>query len=138
VGLKVFVTAPNHTAINNCLNAVASKIRDKSKVVKIGEKANNKEVQENPFVARKSRVSYSSYKINANYSQKGIAIGSTAYSLCYPGSKKLDGWLFDVCIIDEAAQLSIPLSIAAMCRTGKYHFCRRPQTTRPNYTQKDG
>jgi superfamily I DNA and/or RNA helicase len=27
-----------------------------------------------------------------------------------------------VCIIDEAAQLSIPLSIAAMCRTGKYIF----------------
>lgn len=121
-GLKVFVTAPTHTAINNCLNAVASKIKDNSKVIKIGEKASNKEVQDNPNVAKKSRVTYSSYINNANYSQKGIAIGSTAYSLCYPGSKKLDGWKFDVCIIDEAAQLSIPLSIAAMCRTGKYIF----------------
>lgn len=121
-GLKVFVTAPTHTAINNCLNAVASKIKDSTKVIKIGEKASNKEVQENPFVAKKSRVTYTSYINNANYSQKGIAIGSTAYSLCYPGSKKLDGWKFDVCIIDEAAQLSIPLSIAAMCRTGKYIF----------------
>ncbi len=137
-GLKVFVTAPNHTAINNCLNAVASKIRDKSKVVKIGEKANNKEVQENPFVARKSRVSYSSYKINANYSQKGIAIGSTAYSLCYPGSKKLDGWLFDVCIIDEAAQLSIPLSVAAMCRTGKYIFVGDHKQLDPIIPKKTG
>jgi DNA replication ATP-dependent helicase Dna2 len=79
-------------------------------------------VQENSFVAKKSRVAYSGYVNNANYSQKGIAIGSTAYSLCYPGSKKLDGWKFDVYIIDEAAQLSIPLSIAAMCRTGKYIF----------------
>jgi hypothetical protein len=121
-GLKVFVTAPTHTAINNCLNAVASKIKDNTKVIKIGEKASNKEVQENPFVAKKSRVTYAGYINNANYSQKGIAIGSTAYSLCYPGSKKLDGWKFDVCIIDEAAQLSIPLSIAAMCRTGKYIF----------------
>lgn len=121
-GLKVFVTAPTHTAINNCLNAVASKIKDNTKVIKIGEKASNKEVQENSFVAKKSRVAYSGYVNNANYSQKGIAIGSTAYSLCYPGSKKLDGWKFDVCIIDEAAQLSIPLSIAAMCRTGKYIF----------------
>lgn len=121
-GLKVFVTAPTHTAINNCLNAVASKIKDNSKVIKIGEKASNKEVQENPYVAKKSRVTYAGYVGNANYSQKGIAIGSTAYSLCYPGSKKLDGWKFDVCIIDEAAQLSIPLSIAAMCRTGKYIF----------------
>lgn len=121
-GLKVFVTAPTHTAINNCLNAVASKIKDNTKVIKIGEKASNKEVQENPYVGKKSRVTYAGYINNANYSQKGIAIGSTAYSLCYPGSKKLDGWKFDVCIIDEAAQLSIPLSIAAMCRTGKYIF----------------
>ena len=121
-GLKVFVTAPTHTAINNCLNAVASKIKDNTKVIKIGEKASNKEVQENSYVAKKSRVTYTGYLNNPNYSQKGIAIGSTAYSLCYPGSKKLDGWKFDVCIIDEAAQLSIPLSIAAMCRTGKYIF----------------
>jgi DNA replication ATP-dependent helicase Dna2 len=121
-GLNVFVTAPTHTAINNCLNAVATKIKDNKKVIKIGEKANNKEVQENPYVAKKSRVTYPSYVNNAIYSQKGIAIGSTAYSLCWPGSKKLDGWEFDVCIIDEAAQLSIPLSIAAMCRTGKYIF----------------
>jgi DNA replication ATP-dependent helicase Dna2 len=119
-GLKVFVTANTHTAINNCLNAVASKIKDNTKVIKIGEKASNKEVQENSNVAKKSRVTYAGYTNNLNYSQKGIAIGSTAYSLCYPGSKKLDGWKFDVCIIDEAAQLSIPLSIAAMCRTGKY------------------
>lgn len=121
-GLKVFVTAPTHTAINNCLNAVASKVKDNSKVIKIGEKASNKEVQENTYIAKKSRVTYASYVNNPNYNQKGIVIGSTAYSLCYPGSKKLDGWKFDVCIIDEAAQLSIPLSIAAMCRTGKYIF----------------
>jgi DNA replication ATP-dependent helicase Dna2 len=121
-GFKVFVTAPTHTAINNCLNTVASKIKDNSKVIKIGEKANNKEVLDNPYIAKKSRVTYASYINNSNYSQNGIAIGSTAYSLCYPGSKKLDGWKFAVCIIDEAAQLSIPLSIAAMCRTGKYIF----------------
>jgi DNA replication ATP-dependent helicase Dna2 len=121
-GLKVFVTAPTHTAINNCLNAVASKIKDNTKVIKIGEKASNKEVQENPYVGKKSRVTYDSYINNTNYSQNGIAIGSTAYSLCWPGSKKLDGWEFDVCIIDEAAQLSIPLSIAAMCRSEKYIF----------------
>lgn len=121
-GLKVFVTAPTHTAINNCLNAIASKINDKTKVIKIGEKASNKEVQENLNIAKKSRLTYTSYLDNADYSQEGIAIGSTAYSLCYPGSKKLDDWHFDVCIIDEASQLSIPLSIAAMSRTEKYIF----------------
>lgn len=121
-GLKVFITAQTHTAINNALNAIASQVNDSIKVIKIGEKASNKEVQENQFITKKSRIAYASYIDNANYGQKGIAIGSTAYSLCYPGSRKLDGWKFDVCIIDEAAQLSIPLSIAAMCRTGKHIF----------------
>ena len=121
-GLKVFITAPTHTAINNCLLAVASKIKDSNKVIKIGEKASNKEVKDNTYITKKSRFSYSSYVNNPSYFQNGIAIGSTAYSLCYPGSKKLDGWNFDICIVDEAAQLSIPLSIAAMCRTSKYIF----------------
>lgn len=117
-GLKVFVTAPTHTAINNCLNAISSKIKDSNKVIKIGEKAQNKEIQANSFVSKKSRYTY----YNANYDSKGIVIGATAYSLCYPASKRLDGWNFDVAIIDEASQLSIPLSVAAMCRTGKYIF----------------
>jgi DNA replication ATP-dependent helicase Dna2 len=117
-GLKVFVTAPTHTAINNCLNAISSKVKDTNKVIKIGENAQNKEVQDNNFVLKKSRFTY----YNASYNSKGIAIGATAYSLCYPASKRLDGWEFDVAIIDEASQLSIPLSIAAMCRTGKYIF----------------
>lgn len=121
-GLKVFITAPTNTAINNCLNAISSKVKNSGQVIKIGEKASNKEVQENQFVMKKSRLAYSSYFNNSNYSQSGIAIGATAYSLCYPASKKLDGWMFDVAIIDEASQLSIPLSIAAMCRTDKYIF----------------
>ena len=120
LGLKVFITAPTHTAINNCLKAVSSRINDNRKVIKIGEKASNREVTEIPLITKKTRLTYSSYLNNNNFSKQGIAIGSTAYSLCYPASKKLDGWEFDVCIIDEASQLSIPLSIAAMCRTNKY------------------
>jgi len=121
-GLNVFITAPTNTAINNCMNAIASKVTDSSRVIKIGEKAGNKEVLENQSVMKKSRLAYSSFLNNPTYCQKGIAIGATAYSLCYPGSKKLDGWKFDVVIIDEASQLSIPLSIAAMCRTSKFIF----------------
>lgn len=121
-GLKVFVTAPTHTAINNCLNSISAKIKEKSKVIKIGEKASNKEVQGNSDIEKKTRLTYSSYKNNIDLSQSGIVIGATAYSLCYPGSKRLDEWEFDVCVIDEAAQLSIPLSIAAMSRTNKHIF----------------
>ena len=71
---------------------------------------------------KKLKLPYSSYLNNPIYSQRGIAIGATAYSICYPGNRKLDGWKFDVVIIDEASQLSIPLSIAAMCRADKYIF----------------
>jgi DNA polymerase III delta prime subunit len=121
-GLKVFVTAPTHTAINNCLNAISSKVKDSSKVIKIGEKAQYKEIKNNIDITRKTRLKYSTYEFSPDLSQNGIAIGATAYSLCYPATGRLDGWEFDVCIIDEASQLSIPLSIAAMCRTGKYIF----------------
>ncbi|MBN9352378.1 MAG: AAA family ATPase [Chitinophagaceae bacterium] len=121
-GLNIFITAPTNTAINNGLNAIASKVKDDSRVIKIGRKTDNKEVQKNPFIMKKLKLPYSSYLNNPIYSQRGIAIGATAYSICYPGNRKLDGWKFDVVIIDEASQLSIPLSIAAMCRADKYIF----------------
>jgi DNA replication ATP-dependent helicase Dna2 len=121
-GLKVFITAPTHTAINNCLNLISSKIKDASKVIKIGEKAQYKEIKDNEYITKKTRLNYSIYKNSNELSHNGIAIGATAYSLCYPTTKRLDGWNFDVAIIDEASQMSIPLSIAAMCRTGKYIF----------------
>jgi len=117
-GLKVFITAPTHTAINNAMNAVASKVGNAAKVIKIGEKAQNREVLQNSGITKKTRFTYNS----SGYDGRGIAIGATAYSLCYPAGKRLDGWEFDVAIIDEASQLSIPLAIAAMCRTGKYIF----------------
>jgi superfamily I DNA and/or RNA helicase len=121
-GLRVFVTAPTHTAINNCLNAISSKVKDASKLIKIGEKAQSKELKDNQYITRKTRLKYSTYKFSHDLNQGGIAIGATAYSLCYPTTKRLEGWEFDVCIIDEASQLSIPLSIAAMARTSKYIF----------------
>lgn len=117
-GLKVFITAPTHTAINNALNAVASKVSNANKVIKIGEKAQNKEILQNPGITKKSRFNYYS----SGYDGKGIAVGATAYSLCFPATKRLEAWEFDVAIIDEASQLSIPLAIAAMCRTSKYIF----------------
>ena len=118
MGLKVFITAPTHTAINNCLNAISKKIKDSNKVIKIGEKAQNKDLANNSYITKKARYEYYS----SGYDSTGIAIGATAYSLCYPATKRLAGWEFDIAIIDEASQLSIPLAIAAMCRTDKYIF----------------
>ena len=121
-GYKVFITAPTHTAINNCIDAISARIKDSSKVIKIGENAQNKEIQENKYVLRKTRLPFTTYSNNNDFSKNGIAIGATAYSLCYPASKRLDNWEFDIAIIDEASQLSIPLSLSVMSRTKKYIF----------------
>ena len=121
-GLKVFITAPTHTAINNCLHAIAKIVKDSKKVVKIGENAQNRAIQNNEFIIKKTRLQYPTYQASSEFSKKGIAIGATPYSLCYDATKRLRYWEFDVCIVDEASQLSIPLAIAAMCRTAKYIF----------------
>ena len=112
-GKRVFVTAPTHTAINTCLNAISKEVPDRSKIIKIGEKNQADEILSNENVSRKTRLSYESYEYSG-FSQDGIVIGATPYAMCYPASKRLQGWSFDYIIIDEAAQMSIPLALAAM------------------------
>lgn len=121
-GLKVFITGPTHTAINNCLIAVAKDLKDKSKIVKIGEKYQATEILDNPWITRKTRLSYYSYVGNNNFSQMGFVIGATPFALCFPAAKKLEAWSFDYIIIDEAAQVSMPLALAAMTSGKKVIF----------------
>ena len=121
-GLKVFITGPTHTAINNCLIAVAKDLKDKSKIVKIGEKYQATEILDNPWITRKTRLSYYSYVGNNNFSQMGFVIGATPFALCFPAAKKLEAWNFDYIIIDEAAQVSMPLALAAMSSGKKVIF----------------
>lgn len=121
-GKNVFVTGPTHTAINNCLNAISSKVKDNFKLVKIGEKYQAAEIINNKYITRKTRLPLLSYNANNELSKNGIIIGGTPYSLCYPASKRLDDWEFDVALIDEAAQLSIPLAISVMSKTNKFIF----------------
>lgn len=122
LGKKVFITAPTHTAINNCLSAISKRVKDGSKVVKIGKKPQNKEIAGNTNITIKSSLAYSTYRTSPEFNQNGIAIGATPYSVCYNATKNLKDWEFDVCIVDEASQLSIPLSLAAMSRSVKYIF----------------
>lgn len=121
-GKKIFVTAPTHTAINNCLNAISRRIENRSKVIKIGNKPQNKEIAYNPHITIKSSLAFPTYQNSPELNQNGIVIGATPYSVCYDATKKLRFWEFDVCIVDEASQLSIPLSLAAMSRSIKYIF----------------
>ncbi len=121
-GKKIFITAPTHTAINNCLNAVSKRVKNRSKVIKIGNKPQNKEIANNSNITIKSSLTYPAYQNSPELNQNGIVIGATPYSVCYDATKKLRFWEFDVCIVDEASQLSIPLSLAAMSRSIKYIF----------------
>ena len=121
-GKKIFVTAPTHTAINNCLNAIADEVKDSTKVVKIGEKYQATEILGNKYITRKTRLPRDNYTHNKDLSHDGIVIGGTAYCMCYPASKRLNNWEFDVALIDEAAQMSIPLAVSVMSKTDKYVY----------------
>ena len=125
-GKKVFITAPTHTAINNCLDSISKVVDIKWRSIKIGEKASNKEIQSNEIVEKLSRLQHYRWSLfleeNGVTESYGIAIGATAYSLCYPVTKRLEGWEFDVAIIDEASQLSIPLALSVMSRVKKVIF----------------
>lgn len=114
---KVLVTGVTHTAINNALNAISSRVGSQANIIKIGEKAQATEVLSNPLVIRKTRLPYTAYISNISETggyNKGVVIGATPYALCYPASKKLQGWDFDYIIIDEASQMSMPLALAAI------------------------
>ncbi len=115
--------ASQHTAINNSLNAISKEIPDATKIVKLGDKHQADEILGNPHVSRATKLPFAQYlSIPDKLSQKGIVIGATPFALCTPRSKKLDGWSFDYVIIDEAAQMSIPLALAAMTRGQKVIF----------------
>lgn len=124
---KVFISAPTHTAINNCLNAIAKTVKENGRIIKIAEKAQNKEIQSNDLILKIPRISYNRFVDiladgEISETKYGIAIGATAYSLCYPVTKRLEGWKFDVAIIDEASQLSIPLALTVLSRVKKIIF----------------
>ena len=137
-GKKVFVTAPTHTAINNCLNAIAKELQDATQVVKVGERYQAEEILHNPHITRKSSLKKRDYENNPAYSQKGFVIGGTPFALCSPASKKLEGWLFDYVIMDEAAQMSIPLALPAIMRGKKLVFVGDHQQLDPIIPQNTG
>ena len=138
MGKKIFVTAPTHTAINNCLNAIANELQDKRFVVKVGERHQADEILHNPHITRKSSLKHYDYLQNSEFSQAGFVVGGTPFALCSPASKKLDGWLFDYVIVDEAAQMSIPLALPAIMRGSRLIFVGDHQQLDPIVPQNTG
>ena len=137
-GKKVFVTAPTHTAINNCLNAIANELQDKRFVVKVGERHQADEILHNPNITRKSSLKLRDYQSNPELSQAGFVVGGTPFALCYPASKKLEGWQFDYVIVDEAAQMSIPLALPAIMHGRRLIFVGDHQQLDPIVPQDTG
>lgn len=138
MGKKVFVTAPTHTAINNCLNAIANELQDKRFVVKVGERHQADEILHNPHITRKQALKLRDYQSNPELSQAGFVVGGTPFALCYPASKKLEGWKFDYVIVDEAAQMSIPLALPAILYGRRLVFVGDHQQLDPIVPQGTG
>ncbi len=137
-GKKVFVTAPTHTAINNCLNAISKELQDKQFIVKVGERYQADEILQNPHISRKTSLKKWEYLRNPNLSQAGFVVGGTPFALCSPASKKLEGWTFDYVIMDEAAQMSIPLALPAIMRGQRLIFVGDHQQLDPIMPQDTG
>ncbi|MDD6184722.1 MAG: AAA domain-containing protein [Bacteroidales bacterium] len=138
MGKKVFVTAPTHTAINNCLNAIANELQDKRFVVKVGERHQADEIVNNPHITRRKSLKLYDYQHDSELSQDGFVVGGTPFAPCSPASKKLDGWLFDYVIMDEAAQMSIPLALPAIMRGSRLIFVGDHQQLDPIVPQDTG
>lgn len=114
-GKKVLITANTHTAINNALQK-ASTLSQYPHIIKVGKNFQKENLNYNGSTAKNvndfSRTDY-------HNQSKGIIVGATCYS---PYTRKLEFMDWDVVIIDEAAQLSIPLAFAGMVKGEKYIF----------------
>ncbi len=112
-GKKVLITAFTHTAINNALQK-ASTLSGYPHIVKVGKKFQTEGLY---FDGSKAKNVTDFARSGYDNSSKGIIVGATCYS---PYTRKLDFMDWDIIIIDEAGQLTIPLAIAAMVKGGKY------------------
>ena len=130
-GCSVMVSGPTHTAINNCLDHTSRLLQDASKVVKLGERYQASEILQNPHITRKTRLRANDYRNDLSLCHDGIVIGATPYALCYPKSKKLDGWVFDYAVVDEASQMSIPMAVSVLAKCRRVIFVGDHQQLSP-------
>jgi len=114
-GKKVLITASTHTAINNALQK-ASILSQYPHIIKVGKSHQKESLNDNGSTAKNiPNFKGSGYDNNS----KGIIVGATCYS---PQTRKLEFMDWDVIIVDEAGQLSVPLATAAMVKGKKYIF----------------
>lgn len=109
-GLRVFVTALTHRAINNALNKIYQ-LDPSMPVCKIG----TERVAGDLDVPNYETFDESNFSMISG----GYVIGATPFAL---RTKRLEGVEFDVVLFDEASQVTLPLAVMGMLAGTKYVF----------------
>ena len=114
-GKKILITALTHTAINNALDKCL-KLTKEVPIFKVGKEHHFEGLNLNRPNIQAGEYHDYSYFIDQGM---GIIVGATCYA---PFTQKLESEEWDIVIIDEAGQVSIPLAVAAMAKGEKYIF----------------
>ncbi len=125
-GLRVFVTALTHRAINNALDRIHA-LDEHIPVCKIGreERAQGLKVENFPNF----------YGSGFDELGSGYVIGATPFAT---RTQRLGNVDFDVVIFDEASQVTLPLALMGMLPAEKYIFIGDEHQLPPVTTSKSG
>ena len=117
-GLRVFVTALTHRAIQNALEKIPEVDADIA-VCKIGEQRHASDPSTGSGQALKV-PNFENFDLS-RFGEKsgGYVVGATPFAL---QSKRLENVEFDVVLFDEASQITLPLALMGMLAGSKYIF----------------
>jgi DNA replication ATP-dependent helicase Dna2 len=111
-GKNVLVTAATHRAINNALRSIGEKT-GYEKIIKIGEQKDAIDLDyKGGNIVNYQNLSSSPFSNNST----GIIIGATCYAI---RTSRLKQMPFDVALIDEASQVTIPIAIMCLLKAPK-------------------
>lgn len=109
-GERILVSALTHRAINNLLEAIAERIGDRRRIVKVAP-------FEDPSLNVQQFAYFSDCPLHG--SPGGYIVGATPISA---RTRRLGDVDFDTCLVDEASQITLPLAIMAMLCGERYIF----------------
>lgn len=114
IGQKVLITSLTHKAVNNALLKIRE-VSDFQNIMKIGQSFHQDNLEEKDI---KCFESFDESQSNRS-EEEGIIIGGSTYALY---TRRLKSLKFDTIIFDEASQMTISHTVAAMLKGEKYIF----------------